>query len=260
MNQYFIDDNGDLKVIREGDEDGTPQRPTAEEREEYAMSDPSRQRLVRNGVEYGIADPANFNLAADDPRAIQEGGKTWLPLALMGQLLAQFKHDSFLENFLTELPQNLAISGTLAGVTGGLGALQGLPGNGLVNLSNIFNPSGAATAGAGEAATGAGTLAGEAAGGATGGAAGGGIAGETLGGALTGGATGAETLGAVGGGMLSGAGGVAAGQALGAVGTGLITTAAGQVIDAATGEVVDTATGGTVGGASGGDVTGAGGG
>ena len=152
MNQYFIDDNGDLKVIRAGDEDGTPQRPTAEEREEYAMSDPSRQRIVRNGVEYGIADPANFNLAADDPRAIQEGGKTWLPLALMGQLLAPFKHDSFLENFLTELPQNLAIGGTLAGVTGGLGALQGIPNNGLVNLSNIFNPSGTAAAGAGEAA------------------------------------------------------------------------------------------------------------
>src|SRR3990167_7996796 len=142
QNQYFIDDNGDLKVIRVGDEDGTPQRPTADEREEYAMSDPSRQRLVRNGVEYGIANAADFNLAADDPRAIQEGGKTWLPLALMGQLLAPFKHDSFLENFLTELPQNLAISGTLAGVTGGLGALQGIPNNGLVNLSNILNPSG----------------------------------------------------------------------------------------------------------------------
>src|SRR3990167_8916176 len=142
QNQYFIDDNGDLKVIRAGDEDGTPQRPTAAEREEYAMSDPSRQRLVRNGVEYGIANPADFGLAADDSRAIQEGGKTWLPTALTGQLLAPFKHDSFLENFLTNLPITAGLGFGLAGVTGGLGALQGIPGNGLVNLPNIFNPSG----------------------------------------------------------------------------------------------------------------------
>src|SRR3990167_1253028 len=253
QNQYFIDDNGDLKVIRVGDEDGTPQRPTADEREEYAMSDPSRQRLVRNGVEYGIANPADFNLSADDPRVIQEGGQTWLPTALMGQLLAPFKHDSWLEQFLTELPQNLAIAGTLAGVTGGLGALQGIPNNGLVNLSNIFNPTetdaswgvnpaGTEGVGAENAIVGSPEYSGG-----TGGlnsdfsvpsagtewttaATGGGTFG-----AATGGATGAETLGAVGGGMLSSAGGAPAGQALGTVGSGLITTATGQVIDAATG-------------------------